>query len=165
MIRVGIGYDCHRLVEGRKLIIGGVEIPYEKGLVGFSDADVLTHAIMDAVLGAVHAPDIGVLFPQIPEYKGISSLKLLSKVADMIRGNGYEVEYVDSVVIAEEPQLSGYVKKIEEILSMTMNIEMTRVNVKATTTEGLGFEGEGLGISAQAIVTVIGSDHRNTKTL
>lgn len=162
MIRVGIGYDCHKLVEGRKLIIGGVEIPYEKGLMGFSDADVLIHAIIDAILGAMHAPDIGVLFPQIPKYKGISSLKLLSKVADMIRDNGYKIEYVDSVVIAEKPRLFEYVKEMEKRISTVLAIEAEKVNVKVTTTEGLGFEGKSLGISAQAIVTVIASNHRDT---
>ncbi len=151
-MRIGTGYDVHRLVEGRKLIIGGVDIPYEKGLDGHSDADVLTHAIMDALLGAAGLGDIGLHFPDNdPEYKGADSLKLLSRVVDIISEEHYVIENIDATIIAQAPKMRPHIDKMRENLAGVMGLDISCVNVKATTEEHLGFTGEGLGISAQAV--------------
>ena len=151
-MRIGQGYDVHRLVEGRKLIIGGVDIPYEKGLVGHSDADVLLHAVMDALLGAAALGDIGQHFPDSDErYKGISSITLLKEVGKILQENGYMIENIDSTVIAQRPKLLPYRPQMAENIAAALGIEKEQVSVKATTEEGLGFTGTGEGISAQAI--------------
>ena len=151
-MRIGQGYDVHRLVEGRRLIIGGVEIPYEKGLLGHSDADVLLHAVMDALLGAAALGDIGQHFPDSDErYKGISSIALLKKVGKILQENGYMIENIDSTVIAQRPKLLPYRPQMAENIAAALGIEKEQVSVKATTEEGLGFTGTGEGISAQAI--------------
>ena len=151
-MRIGQGYDVHRLVEGRKLIIGGVDIPYEKGLLGHSDADVLLHAVMDALLGAAALGDIGQHFPDSDErYKGISSIPLLKKVGKILQENGYMIENIDSTVIAQRPKLLPYRPQMAENIAAALGIEKEQVSVKATTEEGLGFTGTGEGISAQAI--------------
>lgn len=158
-MRVGIGYDVHRLVAGRDLIIGGVKIEYELGLDGHSDADVLTHAIMDAMLGAAGLGDIGRHFPDTdPEFKGASSLILLKDVVAKIRQRGYTVNNVDGIIVAQKPRMSPYVSRMVEKLAQTIGIDPERVNVKATTTEGLGFAGAGHGIAAHAVVMVRESD-------
>ena len=152
-MRIGTGYDVHRLTEGRKLIIGGVDIPYEKGLLGHSDADVLLHAIMDALLGAAAMGDIGKHFPDNDErYSGISSIELLKKVSQMISDGNYIIENIDSTVIAQKPKLSPYVDKMRQNISEALGIPKGCVSVKATTEEGLGFTGNGDGIAAQAAV-------------
>lgn len=154
-IRVGIGYDVHGLVKGRALILGGVEIPYEFGLLGHSDADVLTHAIMDALLGALALGDIGAHFPDTDgRYRGISSLALLKHVLKLIKDAGYTVNNLDSIVVAERPKLAPYITRMRENIAEILETEVTRISVKATTTEHLGFEGRGEGMSAQAIVTL-----------
>ena len=151
-MRIGQGYDVHRLVEGRRLIIGGVDIPYEKGLLGHSDADVLLHAVMDALLGAAALGDIGQHFPDSDErYKGISSIALLKKVGKILQENGYMIENIDSTVIAQRPKLLPYRPQMAENIAAALGIEKEQVSVKATTDEGLGFTGTGEGISAQAI--------------
>lgn len=151
-MRIGQGYDVHRLVEGRKLIIGGVDIPYEKGLLGHSDADVLLHAVMDALLGAAALGDIGQHFPDSDErYKGISSIALLKEVGKILQENGYMIENIDSTVIAQRPKLLPYRPQMAENITAALGIEKEQVSVKATTEEGLGFTGTGEGISAQAI--------------
>ena len=151
-MRIGQGYDVHRLVEGRKLIIGGVDIPYEKGLLGHSDADVLLHAVMDALLGAAALGDIGQHFPDSDErYKGISSIALLKEVGKILQENGYMIENIDSTVIAQRPKLLPYRPQMSENIAAALGIEKEQVSVKATTEEGLGFTGTGEGISAQAI--------------
>ena len=151
-MRIGQGYDVHRLVEGRKLIIGGVDIPYEKGLLGHSDADVLLHAVMDALLGAAALGDIGQHFPDSDErYKGISSIALLTEVGKILQENGYMIENIDSTVIAQRPKLLPYRPQMAENIAAALGIEKEQVSVKATTEEGLGFTGTGEGISAQAI--------------
>ena len=151
-MRIGQGYDVHRLVEGRKLIIGGVDIPYEKGLLGHSDADVLVHAVMDALLGAAALGDIGQHFPDSDErYKGISSIALLKKVGKILQENGYMIENIDSTVIAQRPKLLPYRPQMAENIAAALGIEKEQVSVKATTEEGPGFTGTGEGISAQAI--------------
>ena len=153
MFRVGIGYDVHRLEEGYSLIIGGVRIPFEKGLKGHSDADVLVHAICDAILGALALGDIGEHFPDSDErYKRISSLVLLSEVNEKIKSSGYRVENVDSIVVAQKPKLSPYKFQMRKNIAEVLEIPVDRVSVKATTTEKLGFEGRCEGISAQAVV-------------
>lgn len=150
--RIGLGYDVHAFAEGRKLILGGVDIPHHQGLDGHSDADVLAHAIADALLGAVRGGDIGKLFPDTdPAYKGADSLKLLAHVAAFVREAGYEIVDVDSVVAAQAPKLSPYRDLMRENLARAMGIEKDNVGVKATTTERLGFEGREEGISAQAV--------------
>ena len=152
LMRIGQGYDVHRLVEGRKLILGGVEIPYEKGLLGHSDADVLLHAVMDALLGAAALGDIGQLFPDSDErYKGISSVELLKEVGKILQENGYLIENIDSTVIAQRPKLLPYRPQMAKNIADALGIEPDQVSVKATTEEGLGFTGAGEGISAQAI--------------
>lgn len=155
-IKVGLGYDVHALTEGRKLILGGVEIPYERGLLGHSDADVLVHAIMDALLGALALGDIGGHFPDNdPSYRGISSLMLLEQVMGLIKTEGYRVGNMDSVIMAERPKLAPFIEKMRYNLSRAMNIQEACVSVKATTTERLGFVGREEGIAAQAIVNLI----------
>lgn len=147
-----MGYDVHKLVEGRKLILGGVEIPYEKGLLGHSDADVLLHAIMDALLGAAALGDIGKHFPDTdPAYKGISSMKLLEHVGELLEEHLFLIENIDATVIAQAPKLRPYIDTMRENIAQSLHIEVSQVNVKATTEEGLGFTGSGEGISSQAI--------------
>ena len=147
-----MGYDVHKLTEDRKLILGGVEIPYEKGLLGHSDADVLLHAIMDALLGAAALGDIGKHFPDIdPQYKGISSIKLLEHVAALLDENGYVVENIDATIIAQRPKMRPYIDQMRENMAEALKIDVDQINVKATTEEGLGFTGSGEGISSQAI--------------
>lgn len=154
-MRVGFGYDVHRLVEERKLILGGVEIPYEKGLLGHSDADVLVHAVMDAMLGAAGMGDIGRHFPDNDnQYKGIDSMILLQKVTELLTEAGYMVNNIDVTVVAQRPKLAGYIPQMEANLAKAVQVEEDAVNVKATTTEKLGFEGEGLGMSAYAVCTI-----------
>lgn len=151
-MRIGHGYDVHRLTVGRKLILGGVEIPYEKGLDGYSDADVLTHAVMDALLGAAALRDIGVLFPDNdPQYRGISSLILLQRVCERIRQKGYTLGNLDVTVLAQRPKLRDYIPQMTQNLAQTMQTEPGRINVKATTEEGLGFTGAGEGIACHAV--------------
>ena len=152
-MRIGLGYDVHALVEGRKLILGGVEIPFERGLEGHSDADVLTHAVADAVLGALRDGDLGQHFPDTDEqYRGADSLALLEQVAALARAQGWEIVDVDTVIIAQEPKLAPYREQMRLNLSTALGIEVEAVGVKATTTEWLGFEGRGEGMAAQAIV-------------
>lgn len=154
-MRIGHGYDVHKLVEGRELILGGVNIPYEKGLLGHSDADVLTHALMDALLGACALGDIGKLFPDNDSaYKGADSIELLKKVCTLIYGKGYSISNVDCTILAQKPKLAPHIPKMREILSCAMNINLDRVSIKATTEEGLGFTGEGLGIAAHAVTLI-----------
>ena len=151
-MRVGMGYDVHRLVEDRKLIIGGVEIPYEKGLLGHSDADVLLHAIMDALLGAAALGDIGKHFPDNDDrYKGISSLELLRQVGKLLDEKNYVIENIDATIIAQKPKMRPYIDTMRENIAGALGIELFQVNVKATTEEGLGFTGAMEGISSQAI--------------
>ena len=151
-MRIGQGYDVHKLVEGRKLILGGVEIPHSLGLLGHSDADVLLHAIMDALLGATALGDIGKHFPDTDDhYKGISSLKLLEHVAQLLQKHGYEIGNIDATVIAQKPKLRPYIEEMEKNIAEVLGISGDQINVKATTEEGLGFTGEQQGISSQAI--------------
>ena len=151
-MRIGQGYDVHRLVEGRALILGGVTIPYEKGLLGHSDADVLTHALMDALLGAAALGDIGQLFPdKDPAYEGADSLVLLKTVCALIKEKGFSIGNVDVTVVAQRPRLAPYREEMRRRLSEVMELDLSRVSVKATTEEGLGFTGSGEGISAMAV--------------
>ena len=151
-MRIGMGYDVHRLTEDRKLIMGGVEIPYEKGLLGHSDADVLVHAIMDALLGASALGDIGKHFPDTdPAYKGISSIKLLKHVGELLKSNGFVIGNIDSTIIAQRPKMAPHIMQMRENIAAALNIDLNQINVKATTEEGLGFTGSGEGISSQAI--------------
>jgi len=151
-MRIGMGYDVHRLVEGRKLIIGGVEIPYEKGLLGHSDADVLLHAISDALLGAAALGDIGKHFPDTdPKYKGADSLKLLEEVGNLLEENCFLIENIDATIIAQAPKMRPHIDTMRENIAKALGIDVSQVNVKATTEEGLGFTGTGEGISSQAI--------------
>ena len=153
--RIGIGYDVHRLVTGRDLVIGGVKIPWEKGLDGHSDADVLTHAIMDAILGAAALPDIGQLFPDNKdEYEGISSLILLGRIMKLLDEANYRVVNVDSIVICEAPKIAPHVERIKKSIADVIGVSESQVGVKATTTEGLGFTGRGEGIAAQAVCLI-----------
>ncbi len=152
MMRIGTGYDVHRLVFDRKLILGGVEIPYEKGLLGHSDADVLLHSIMDAMLGALALGDIGKHFPDTdPKYKGCDSMKLLRAVNDLILQNKYCISNIDATVIAERPKLSPYIEQMRQTIADGLAISITQVSVKATTEEGLGFTGAGAGIAVQSV--------------
>ena len=154
-MRIGTGYDVHRLTENRSLIIGGVEIPYEKGLLGHSDADVLLHAIMDALLGAAAMGDIGKIFPDNDDkFKGISSLKLLNEVSLLLKNNNYSIINIDSTIIAQKPKLSSYIYNMRQNIADCLGIDITRVSVKATTEEGLGFTGAGLGIAATAVCLI-----------
>ena len=151
-MRIGHGYDVHRLTEGRKLILGGVEIPFARGLDGHSDADVLIHAVMDALLGAAALPDIGVQFPDTDErYRGISSVLLLETVMQRVRGCGYDVGNVDVTVLAQRPKLKDHIPQMRQRLAQAMRIAEDRVNIKATTEEGLGFTGSGDGIACHAV--------------
>lgn len=151
-MRVGMGYDVHKLVEGRPLIIGGVTIPYEKGLLGHSDADVLVHAIMDALLGAAALGDIGKHFPDTdPAYKGADSLMLLGRVRDLLEEQLYIIENIDATIIAQKPRMAPYIDTMVDNIAKVLGMETDRINVKATTEEGMGFTGAGEGISAQAI--------------
>lgn len=152
MIRIGHGYDVHRLTEGRKLILGGVEIPYEKGLLGHSDADVLVHAIMDAMLGALALGDIGKHFPDTsPEYENANSLMLLKKVTEIIADRGYAVGNIDSTIIMQSPKLAAYIDKMRENIAKAAGCEISQISVKATTEERLGFTGTGEGAAAHAV--------------
>ena len=151
-MRIGMGYDVHRLVEDRDLILGGVKIPYEKGLLGHSDADVLIHAIMDALLGAAALGDIGKHFPDTdPAYKGISSVKLLEHVRDLLEDKLYVIGNIDATIIAQRPKMAPHIEKMRENIAEALRIEKDQINIKATTEEGLGFTGTGEGISSQAI--------------
>lgn len=154
-MRIGHGYDVHKLVEGRKLIIGGVEIPHEKGLLGHSDADVLLHAISDSLLGAAALGDIGHLFPDTdPEYEGADSLKLLSEVVKVLDENGWKIVNIDSTVLAQKPKLAPYIKQMRENIALACRLDIDCVSVKATTEEGLGFTGEQLGIAAHSVCLI-----------
>ena len=151
-MRIGMGYDVHRLVEDRDLIRGGEKIEYEYGLLGHSDADVLLHAIMDALLGAAALGDIGTHFPDTDErYRGISSVRLLAYVDQLLEENGYSVGNIDATIIAQRPKMAPYIQKIRENIANTLGLELNQVNIKATTEEGLGFTGSGDGISAQSV--------------
>lgn len=155
-MRVGMGYDVHRLTEERKLILGGVEIPWEKGLLGHSDADVLVHAVMDALLGAAALGDIGKYFPDTdPAYKGISSILLLRHVTELLKKNGHAIGNVDATIIAQKPKMAPHILKMRENMAEAMGISIDCLNVKATTEEGLGFTGREEGIAAQAICLLV----------
>ena len=152
MVRVGMGYDVHKLTEGRDLILGGVKIPWELGLLGHSDADVVVHAIMDALLGAAALRDIGRHFPDTdPQYKGISSILLLQKVGALLKEKGYQIVNIDATIIAQKPKMRPYIEEMEKNIAAALHIDVSQVNVKATTEEGLGFTGTEQGISSQAI--------------
>lgn len=155
-MRIGTGYDVHKLAEGRKLIIGGVEIPYEKGLLGHSDADVLVHAVMDALLGAAALGDIGKHFPDSdPKYKGADSLMLMREVRRILSENGFEVGNVDATIIAQAPKMSPHIDTMRRNIADALGIDVSQVSVKATTEERLGFTGRGEGISAQAVALIL----------
>lgn len=155
-MRIGSGYDVHRLAEGRALIIGGVEIPFEKGLLGYSDADVLLHAVCDALLGAAGLGDIGRHFPDtVPKYQGISSLLLLEEVRRLIGEAGYGVNNIDATIVAERPRMSSHIPAMIANIAAAVRVPAGLVNVKATTTEGLGFAGKGEGIAAYAVCTIV----------
>jgi 2-C-methyl-D-erythritol 2,4-cyclodiphosphate synthase len=152
MYKIGQGYDLHRLTEGRKLILGGIEIPHKTGLLGHSDADVLVHAIMDALLGALALGDIGKHFPPSdPQYKGISSILLLEHVKNLIEKKGYKIVNIDSTIVAEQPKMLPYIEKMRQNIAQALGMDIEAVSVKATTTEGMGAEGEELAISSQAV--------------
>jgi len=154
-VRIGIGYDAHPLIKGRKLVLGGVAIPFSKGLEGWSDADVLTHAVMDAMLGAAALGDIGKHFPSgEPEYKDISSLVLLDRVVEKLEEQGWRVGNIDATVVAEKPRLSEYIDDMRHALSHVLGVDISRVSVKASTGNGLGFIGRGEGIAAYAVVLI-----------
>ena len=151
-MRVGMGYDVHRLAEGRDLILGGVQIPWEKGLLGHSDADVLIHAIMDALLGAAALGDIGRHFPDTdPAYEGISSVMLLKHVAELLQENGYGITNIDATIIAQKPKMAPHIPQMRENIADALGIGLSALNIKATTEEGMGFTGRGEGIASQAI--------------
>lgn len=155
-MRIGFGYDSHRLVEGRRLVLGGVEIPHDKGLSGHSDADVLVHAICDAILGALAAGDIGCHFPDTdPAYKNISSLKLLEQVRKLGEQKGYGIHNLDSTIVLEKPKLSGHIPQMLVRLSETLKISMEHISIKAKTNEGMGFAGRQEGIAAYAVVMIV----------
>ncbi len=155
-MRIGIGYDIHHLVEGRKLILGGVEIPFEKGLLGHSDSDVLTHAICDALLGATALGDIGAHFPDTdPRFKGASSLDMLAHVVELLAQAGYRIANIDSTIITEKPKLAPHIEKIREQLATVMRVDVTQVSVKAKTNEKLDSVGRGEAMQAQAIALII----------
>ena len=155
MIRIGTGYDVHRLVPGRKLVIGGVDIPFERGLLGHSDADVLLHAVCDALLGAAGLGDIGMHFPDTEsQYKDISSLTLLSGVERLLAGAGFRANNIDATIVAEKPKMAPHIPAMIANIAAAIKVERSLVNVKATTTEGLGFAGRGEGIAAYAVVTI-----------
>lgn len=155
-MRIGHGYDVHRLVEGRKLIMGGVDIPWEKGLLGHSDADVLLHAISDGILGAIGEGDIGRHFPDSdPAYKGADSLKLLAHVMGLADERGYKLGNLDATIIAQLPKMAPHIRAMRENIAVVLNADVAQVNVKATTEEGLGFSGAGEGIAAHAVVLMV----------
>ena len=168
-MRVGMGYDVHKLVEGRRLVLGGVEIPYEKGLLGHSDADVLVHAVMDALLGAAAIGDIGKHFPDTdPAYEGADSMKLLEEVRKLLDEHNFMIGNVDATVIAQRPKLAPYIEMMRENIAARLLIDKNQVNVKATTEEGLGFTGQGQGISSQAIClleTIDNFDYRSSRVV
>lgn len=154
-MRIGHGYDVHRLVEGRKLILGGVEIEYEKGLLGHSDADVLTHALTDALLGAAALGDIGKLFPDNDDaFLGADSVELLKKVCTVLKDNGYKLGNADCTIIAQRPKLAPFIDKMRETLASAMDVPVSALSIKATTEEKLGFTGEGLGIATHAVCLI-----------
>ena len=154
-IRIGHGYDVHRLVEGRKLMLGGVTIPFARGLDGHSDADVLLHALCDALLGSLSLGDIGMHFPDTdPRYKDSDSLELLKRVLNMVKEKGFSIGNIDATVIAEQPKISGYIDQMKDTIAHTTGIDREQISIKATTTEGLGFVGRGEGIAAHAVVLV-----------
>ncbi len=156
IIRIGTGYDVHRLIEGRKLIIGGEDIPFEKGLLGHSDADVLLHAICDALLGAAGLGDIGRHFPDsAPKYKGISSLTLLEEVRRLLGESGFEMQNIDATIVAEKPRMAPFIPAMVSNIAAVMKVDRSCINIKATTTEGLGFAGRGEGMAAYAAVTIV----------
>lgn len=155
MMRIGQGYDVHRLAEGRKLIIGGVDIPYNMGLDGHSDADVLLHAVSDALLGAAALGDIGKHFPDTdPSYKDADSMKLLERVGDLLADRGYSVNNIDATIVAQAPKMAPYIESMRENIGKALRIEVSQVNVKATTEEKLGFTGQGQGISSHAVALI-----------
>jgi len=155
-MRIGMGYDVHKLVENRDLIIGGVVIPYDKGLLGHSDADVLTHAIMDSLLGASALGDIGKHFPDTdPKYKGISSIKLLEHVGQLLRSSNYKIGNIDATIIAQKPKMAPHIPLMIKNIAAALKIEENKINIKATTEEGLGFTGSGEGISSQSICLLL----------
>ena len=159
LIRVGNGYDVHRLVEGRKLILGGVDVPHSMGLDGHSDADALVHALCDALLGALGAGDIGKYFPDTdPKWKGISSLHLLKEVMRMCREKGFELANADSVIVAQKPKLAPYISEMKKNIASILGVETDQTNIKATTTEKLGFAGREEGISAYAVALLVKND-------
>ena len=159
-MRIGMGYDVHRLTEGRDLILGGVKIPYEKGLLGHSDADVLLHAVMDALLGAAALGDIGKHFPDSdPAYKGISSLKLLEHVGELLEKEGYTVGNIDATIIAQRPKMAPHIAVMRKNIAEVLRIEESQINIKATTEEGLGFTGSGEGISSQAVCPLFPAEY------
>lgn len=154
-MRIGSGYDVHQLTEGRDLIMGGVKIEYEKGLLGHSDADVLIHAIMDAIIGAMGLGDIGLHFPDTSnEYKGISSIILLEKVRDLMKDNGYKLVNLDATIIAQAPKMRPHIDQMRENIANALQVDITCINVKATTEEHLGFTGRGEGIAAEAVCLI-----------
>ena len=155
MIRIGHGYDVHRLVEGRKLILGGVAIPFTRGLDGHSDADVLLHALCDALLGTLSLGDLGIHFPDTdPRYKDSDSLDLLTRVLNMVKEKGFYIGNIDATIVAEQPKISGYIDQMKDTIAHTTGIDREQISIKATTTEGLGFLGRGEGIAAHAVVLV-----------
>ena len=159
-MRVGLGYDVHKLVEGRKLIIGGVDVPHETGLLGHSDADVLVHAVMDSILGALALGDIGKHFPDTDEkYKGSDSIKLLEFVYNLIRVKGYAVGNIDCTIIAQSPKMAPHIEEMRNNISKALNTDINNINVKATTEEGLGFTGTKQGIAAQSICLLVKVDN------
>lgn len=161
-MRTGIGYDVHRLIEGRKLVLGGVEIPHPLGLLGHSDADVLLHAVMDALLGAASLGDIGKHFPDTDmRYRGIASGKLLAHVGELVRQEGYFIENIDAVILAQKPKLRPYIDEMEQNIASVLKLEKKQINIKATTEEGLGFTGREEGIAAQA-VCLLGGFYENS---
>ena len=166
MMRIGMGYDVHRLGRGYRLVLGGEDIPFEMGLIGHSDADVLLHAIMDALLGAAALGDIGKHFPDTDEkYRGISSLKLLSHVGDLLGENHFIIENIDATIIAQQPKMRPYIDSMRENIAKTLGLEVSQVNVKATTEEGLGFTGNGEGISAQAVCLISSADELRDESI
>lgn len=161
-MRIGLGYDVHKLTEDRKLIIGGVEIPHDKGLLGHSDADVLIHAIMDSILGALALGDIGKHFPDTDEeYKGADSMKLLEHVYNLITSKGYKIGNIDSTIIAQSPKMAPYIESMRSNISKVLNTDIDNINIKATTEEGLGFTGEKQGIASQSICLLLLTSQNN----
>lgn len=159
MVRVGFGYDVHRFIQGRALIMGGLDIPFDRGLQGHSDADVLTHAIMDGILGALAEGDIGTHFPDNdPAYKDIESLVILERVVELMKNRGFRINNLDNTIVAEEPKFAPHIPAMKENLSRVLGMDSSRINIKATTNEGMGFCGRGEGIAAYSIVSLIRDD-------